>query len=112
MPDYYTYEYDRLVDGEIKIDNPERTVEVDNEHKAVVDAVTDENAKQLFNILFPATTVQKSLSDELIESETFGSIIHDISMSGAVCSVRMTRELTEAEITELDNLVETHKTNG
>jgi len=111
MPDYFSYEYNRILDGVFRIDNPDRTETIPSEHADTIDAVTDENAKALFNILLPATEKQKTLFEEISEHETFGSIVHDISMNGAVCSIRFSRELTEAEITELDVIVEAHKNN-
>jgi len=113
MPDFYTYDYERTIEGseEFKIDNPERVVTTQHELHDQIELVQDENAKALFHELLPSSTKQKTLLEELHDSETFGEILYDISMSGIVCSVRFTRELTEAEIAELDTLVDNHKNN-
>ena len=111
MPDYFTYEYDRMIDGAIMIDNPDRTISTPHADHAQIEQVTDENAKALFHKLLPARVENKTLHMELLDHATFGSIVYDIAMSHAVCSIRFTRELTAEEITTLDALVEAHKNN-
>ena len=113
MPDYYNYQYDRTIDGEpeFKINNPDRTVVIESEHAATIALVTDENAKALFEEIFPSQTVPKTLHEELMEGASFKDSIYDIFMDGPICTVRTTRQLTEEEISELDTFVEDHKNN-
>ncbi len=113
MPDYYSYEYNRL-DGEgvIKLDNPDRVIVTPNEQVTTINAIEDENVKALMHLLFPSTSVPKILHEEILENENFGDVIRDIAMSGDICSIRFSRELTEVEVTELDVLVEAHKNNA
>jgi len=112
MPDYFSYEYDRLVDGVIRLDNPDRVIETPNENAAAIAAVTDENARALFEKLFPPTTRGVILHEEIKEDEILGPIAFDFSASGQVATVRFTRELTPEEITRLDAIVEAHKLNS
>lgn len=112
MPDYFSYEYDRLGENdEYRIDNPDRIITEPNEHADLINAIVDENAKSLFEILFPSTQKQKTLHEELLEDSVFGDIVYDVFMTGQICTIRFKRELTTEELEDLDTLVENHKNN-
>jgi len=111
MPDYFTYQYNRMVDGVCKLNNPERVIITPHPNAELIAQVEDVNAKELFTQLFPPTESSKSFHEELVESNIFKDCITDIYMSGEICTVRFSKELTPEEIAELDDMVEAHKNN-
>jgi len=112
MPDTYVYTYNRMLDGECKIDNPERTVVKEPDEKADIDNVQDASAKSLFQKIFPQKEVTKSLAEEVSADSTIGSALVRVEMSNEDCFVHFDRSLTTEEIAILDGIVEAHKNNS
>lgn len=112
MPDTYVYTYNRMLDGEFKIDNPERTVIEEPTEKADIDNVQDASAKLLFQKIFPQKEVMKTLAEEVSADATIGSAFVRMEMSNEDCFVHFNRGLTTEEVSILDGIVEAHKNNS
>jgi len=128
MPETYTYNFSRLLEADEPedfdslteeeilelmrknvIDNGVRTKEINHEYYDEIESIKDEYLRKLMHSLHPPEVKRWTLSDEILEHDSFKDILVEIYCNGFDCSVVMSEELTAEQQTELAAVVEDYK---